>query len=366
MRPDVNLTADAHLRDRRGDEFFAFEQIVDEAIKDKAPLIAAGDMLDRQSNRAKVIAFFCRQLDRLEEAGLPFYYIEGQHDLDDPPWFSAHRAAEHIHRKKIEIGDWVIYGLNWQPFGKLQEELAEIPKDVNLLICHQVWADWMGSVTSPQGEFAQIPGHVTHVFTGDLHEWKLERCKNADGKKMIVCSPGATTQQKIDEPYEHFFAKLHPGGQFLQTRLRSRAMIDWSIMSRTEDVDAFVAEIDAELSVAEQRAAKLDLPKELAKPYLRYTYSARLGDVVRRVEKAVKDRAILFPKETIPEEKVVEYEKVKKAVKGEAVTPLSVLGQEVNKDENPAVYELVEKVLSATDPEQAFAAWRSDYMGDSS
>ena len=71
MKPIGLHTSDTHLRARNGDEEHAFVQLVDRAIALQVKyLMLAGDLLDKQSNRARVIAFLFKQLDRCEEAGV--------------------------------------------------------------------------------------------------------------------------------------------------------------------------------------------------------------------------------------------------------------------------------------------------------
>lgn len=364
MRPLGLHASDTHLRARAGDEEHAFVQIVDAAVASKVEYVMlAGDLLDKQSNRARVVTFLYQQLDRLEAAGIEVWYTQGQHDFDDPPWFSGHRWARHLHKKTPAYGGVKFYGLDWQPFGKLQEELAEIPDDVDFLVCHQVWANWMGDIAAPQGSFEQIPEHVKYVQTGDLHQWKLEQRKNAGGRKMTVLSTGATTQQKIDEPPEHHYALFWPDGRLEKKTLTSRVMIDSSLMTQDKDVEQFMAELEPELASAYQKAAAAELPDGLHRPYLRVNFHATLGDVVRRVEKAVKDRAVLYFRQHLPPAKQEAY-KAAKAAKGDAVTPLSVLHEEVDKEERPAVFELVTRMLTATDKDMEFAKWRSEVLGE--
>lgn len=357
--------SDTHLRARRGDEEFAFRQIVDAAIREKVSYVClAGDLLDKQSNRAKVIAFLGEQLGRLNAAGIAVLYTQGQHDYDEPSWFSAFPGTVHLHNRLYHADGVALYGLDWLPFGRLQEELAEVPENVDVLVCHQVWGDWMGDIAAPQGEFAQIPGHVRRVQTGDLHEWKLEKHKNADGESMVVLSTGATTQQKIDEPANHHYA-IYDNGRFEKRTLKSRVMISSTLVTQPGELDVLVAELPTLLEQAAQKAAAQGFPPELERPYLRVNYHASVPDVVRRVEKAAGERAILNWKPVFPPEKVAAYEKAKAAAaKGEAVTPLSVLHLELDKAEEPATYELVSRVLAAKDPELEFAKWRAEFLGD--
>lgn len=356
--------ADAHLRDRRGDEQYALQQIVDKAIALEVGLVvAAGDLLDRQTNRAGPIAFFYSQLDRLEKAGVEFVYIEGQHDKDDPPWLSGHRWARHLHRTTLNCGSFTLYGLNWLPHGQLQDELSEIPRDVNLLVAHQVWDEWMGSITSPQGSFSHIPEQVSRVVTGDYHQYKLESYRNAGGVKMTVCSPGATTQQRNDEPDRHYCVLLHADGTFKPHELKSRVFLDSDVLNRPEDVERFVSRLDGALGVAYQKAASADMPEELLKPRMRVTYSSTMPDTVRRIEKLVGDRAYLSFKELPPPERVLAPTAAARSGAA-AVTPLSLLADEIDPGESPDEYALAERLLGAEDKELELARWWSEFMGD--
>lgn len=368
MKPSALWCSDTHLRSDKPDTFFAFQAIITAAVRHKVPVFGAGDLLDKQSNRAKTVVFLAEQLRRLRDAGLTFYYTQGQHELDLVPWLQVSEAAVHLHRRCVEVGGLTYYGLDWQPFGPLQDELAAVPDYATALVCHQVWADWMGDRASPQGEMAQIPGHVTHVLTGDLHQWRLDKIKNADGVAMTVVSCGATAKQKIDEPDFHHYALAYPGGKVERQDLASRVVVPTSILLTAEDVDGFVATAAARLATAEQAAAALDLPPDMAKPYLRVMYAATLPGVVKRVEKCVGDRALVHFKPLASDDQAADYALAKAAGRGPAATPLSVLGQEVDRDEAPNTYELVERLLVAaggdTDPAVAFAQWRAAYLGE--
>jgi hypothetical protein len=356
------LSADWHLR-RRVDERFAFKQLVDLAIAEGVDkVIGAGDLLDRQSNRAEAVAFLFAQIDRLEDAGIALWYIQGQHDWDEPPWLAGHRWARHLHKQIIPLGPYSAYGLDFQPFGRLQEELAEIPSDVDMLIAHQGWADWVGADYNPQGDFSQVPEHIAHLYSGDLHHWHLERHKNAGGVKMITCSSGALCQQKINEPHEHYAALMGKDGIIRQQAIKSRVVIDWPPLLTQEDLQRFVAQIEEALAVAQQRSAAMDLPETMCAPRLRVTYSYRLPEAVRRVEKVLAGRAHLFWKERPPEDKVVDKTKPKQQG-GAAVTPLSVLPDEVNKEEEPEVFELAARLLQAANPEEEFQRWWLESFG---
>jgi len=351
------ILADAHVRERRGDEQFALQQVVKLAHKYEVSLvIGLGDLLDKQTNRASALAIWSEFVSELK--GIPFYHIRGNHDFDEPSWLTC-VGSPNLNKTRLTVGPYEAYGLDYQPIFKLQEELAQVPDDITMLLCHQAWSDWMGDITSPQGDFGQIPGHIEALLTGDLHMTVIETAKNAGGEDMWVVSPGATCSQKIAEPHEHFVVLVDDEGRFHRKPLRSRIFIDSSVLLTTEDLDAFLAGIGGQLDIAEQRAAANDYPPALMKPYLRYTFKHSLSDAVRRVEKAAGNRAILYAKQMPPEEKT-QSSKALELIKGAAVTPLSVLDQEIDRDTDEATYELVSRLLASNNPEIEFAAWRAE------
>jgi hypothetical protein len=247
-----------------------------------------------------------------------------------------------------------MYGLDYQPFGVLQEELASIPQQTELLIAHQTWGDWMGDLTSPQGDFAQIPANITHLLSGDYHKFKIEHYKNAGGRPILCCSPGAVAAQAINEPHEHCCVLLTKDAKFEKHGLHSRRFIDWPTILYQEDLAAFVSGIDATLTELFEFTDAHDYPDEIRQPYLRVTYTHKLPDVVRRVEKIVNGRALLYFKELPPEDK--QPQKAKAQIP-DSLTPLGLLPQRVNKDEKPKTFALASRLLEAADPQEEFQRW---------
>lgn len=363
MRNLALIFADAHLRNRRGDEEWALDQIAAAAVHHRVEIvIGAGDMIDRQQNRAAPITHFMRFLDDLEAVNkLPFYYVQGQHEWDDPPWLSGHRNAHHLDSRVLPLGAFKLYGLDFRAAGALQDAFQLIPPEADFLICHQVWAEWMGEICSPQGSFAEVPGQITRLVTGDLHKFVLEQHHNADGRPMLCCSPGATCQQKIDEPNQHYYVLLREDGSLVKQPLKSRVMIDWPILQMTEDLERFVVEIEPRLAVAAQTWAAAEMPSDLAKPYLRITYNHDLKDAERRVSRAVNDRAILTFKEQPPDVLPTSFESRLPA--GAAATPLAVLPEVLDPDDDPQAHELAARLLNAGDVAGEYARWHAEFMG---
>lgn len=350
---------------RAPDTDFALAQLVAHA-KERAvaAVVGAGDLIDQPRNLAAPIVSFCRFLDKLQALDIPFYYIQGQpsHDAVDPPWLSSHRHAQYLHRKQAVIGGLRLFGLDFQTAATLQEELNGIPAGTDMLVCHQTWADWMGTIANPQGEFAQVP-LVRYVVSGDLHKTLIETKTGKDGQKMRVVSPGATCMQAINEPAEHFCI-LFDGGSFTKLPLKSRPYFAHGPVVREHDVAQLLAALPDELAAA---AARLDLPEALRRPYLRIDYSYQVPDVVRRVEKLVGQSARLFWRE-IPPDVAKEREAAAAAAAalgaGGPASALTLLGAHLDAASDPDAFELAHALLANPgNQEAALAAWRAAYLG---
>jgi exonuclease SbcD len=63
----------------------AFIQIIDTALAENVDaLLIAGDLYDGAQRSAKTAAFLTGQLERLRTAGIPVFYIKGNHDAENP------------------------------------------------------------------------------------------------------------------------------------------------------------------------------------------------------------------------------------------------------------------------------------------
>lgn len=77
---DEALRANVHSATRS-----AFVRIVDTAIAEGVgALLISGDLYDGAQRSAKTAAFLVGQLERLRAAGVPVFYIKGNHDADNP------------------------------------------------------------------------------------------------------------------------------------------------------------------------------------------------------------------------------------------------------------------------------------------
>ena len=357
--------ADAHLQDSAwstraviGDAAFSLEQVITYAVNNQAKaVIGAGDLIDKQRNRAYPIREFFRQLDRLRVAGIPFYYIQGQHDRDNPTWLSAHSHAQHLHGKLIEEDGVRVYGMDWQPADKIHDEMAKIPAGTAILVAHQVWGEFMGGVTTPEANFTDVPV-VETVFTGDLHVHRRLATNGKDGQALTVYSPGSTCKQSIDEQSDKYFMAFSDG-VWESVPLRVRPTLDDVEITDDATLDKYISNLPMRIAAVLEESE--DLPPHMRRPYLRVKYAAELNDAARRLELACTDKAHLFLKE-IPRQK----EKLVTATVSNDVavlTPVSLLPMAVNKDKEPQLFAAVSRFLSATNIDAELEAFRQEWLG---
>lgn len=364
--------ADAHLQSgaRGPDSEWGLEQVGRYAeVKEVEAVVSAGDLLDKAINRSGPVAALARFIERLRERDIKFIYVNGQHEghaqAHEPSWPDIHQHSVHLHKRMQPVfsdGE-VLYGLDWQPAGTLQEELNLIPQvasKATILICHQVWSDWMGSVACPQGDFADIPV-VRTVVSGDLHKNLRQKAKGKDGQEMVVISPGALLMQKSDEPVEHF-CMLREGKKWTRLPLYSRPVFRVGPLVTPEEVEQAIAQqIPDCLAQAEKYCEEHELPEAVRIPYAVIEYSYKIPDVERRVEKIFADKLVLFWKVIQPEPKKMARTEIKPQ---DAVSPVTMLPEVIDPKKRPKAYALAETLLTSTDRKAALAKWRADYLNE--
>ena len=253
MQPLFVFCADLHLEDGAwsskptiyGDSYYSFKQIVDYCIEHRLPLILGGDVLERKQNQARPIAKLCEGLSRMQTAQINVYYIQGNHEYDrNAPWLSVHPWPIHLHDTGVQFGDAEvgIWGLDWLPRGEIQEALKQVPEDTDILITHQVWKDFMGSVGRIECELTEVH-HVHTVLAGDFHVTKVAESVNAQGKPIKMLSPGSTAMQDIGEDqHKSFFVICEHEGEIVFTpkKLKTRKLANY-VVKDAETLDELCA-----------------------------------------------------------------------------------------------------------------------------
>jgi len=370
LTPMFVFCADLHLEDGAwstrpgiyGDAYYSFQQIIDYCIEHRLPLVMGGDILEKKQNLARPIAKLCAGLSRMQDKNLDVFYIQGNHEYDrNAPWLSVHAWPTHIHKRTMLIGDARVYGLDWLPRGEIQEAFQQVPEDTDILITHQVWKDFMGTVGRTECELTDVH-HVQTVLAGDFHITKVAEGTNAQGKPIRMLSPGSTAMQDMGEdPHKSFFVICKHDGQivFGPKKLKTRGALNYVVKDADLLDELCVGGFTRDISALVSGAQAAVYHPDVQKPLVKVKFDKSLPDAYLRVTTAIGDRAHLFC-EALTEKAAPKTTTSRNAARNDLVTATADLLGDATE-----AYKLAEALLNADDPAKEFDAQFLKYMGDS-
>lgn len=371
MTPLFVFTADLHLEDGAwstrpgiyGDAYYSFAQIIDYCVAHSLPLILGGDVLDKKSNSARPIARLCHGMDRMRTAGLPVYYIQGNHEYDrNAPWLSVHDWPQHIHGQTIDINGATVYGLDWLPKGEIQQALAAVPKTAGILITHQVWEDFMKGVGRTECSLADVH-HVTTVLAGDFHITTTAEGTGVQGQPVTMFSPGSICMQDCSEcPQKYFFVlgRRSDGGFEVELQELVTRPFQQYLVNSQELLDSLCAgQLAADIEAARSANKSSQAPDGIDKPIVRIKFDKRLPDAYLRLATAVGETAHLFCEALPDRSESASKATTRSSSKNELLAALSdLLG------ESTEAYKLAAALVVAEDPakelESCFAKFQEE------
>ena len=249
--PGIVHAADPHLSrltwaDRpevTGDSFYAIWQVINFCLINRAALSLLGDAFDNTRPDPTAVAEACRALDKMEEAGLPVFYIQGNHEYDAyTPWLSVHSWPQHVDQRVFEVDQMKFYGLDWRPSAAIKEALKAVPPDVTKLAMHQSMAELMGTITQPECSTMDIPDHVTTVVVGDYHKHTSYTAAFAGRQTKTLYSPGPFNARNILQsgPKGVWYMV---DGEVRSIQIRTRQIIDETVHT-PEDLDRVMSQVN--------------------------------------------------------------------------------------------------------------------------
>ena len=342
------------------------------AIDESLPIIAAGDLIDRQVNEQEPIEFLRMQMDRLQANKVPFYFVQGQHELQNRPWMYVHKWPDWLDYRKFEenpilalgcmpLGNRTVQGFDWHPSADMEKCMGIVSDTTDVLVMHQV-SELMGSVRVPELSFAQIP-HAKVLVIGDYHVHEEHVYKGRQGQDLLVLSPGSTCMQSIDEPPLKFIYKLYADLSFESVPLKTRLVRQPYPIIDEESLEAFVAEASQQLDDCWQEAHEMGLPEHLCKPILIVPYNPLVTDAYRRIKKAVGDKGHLFDDAQMP----VTPEREERKAAREKITAQGLIGcldLVCDPKVEPEVHAYVKSLLEHTDPQVVIREKRGEFELD--
>lgn len=252
-----------------GDSFYSFDQIISLA-KEDGFLILAGDILDLPNPSSKVIHKLLEGLNQLVSAGCFVLFVQGQHDMSDPPWLSVaasilgNNAKDlfiHLDGRLFEHDGIVFGGLDYRPDFRLPDSLV-CSSDDGVLVLHQPWVEFL-----PCGAYASlkdISGNWRHILTGDFHVTKVLDLTSSDGISRRVYSPGSSHLRSISEPPKKYVFRFSDGFLFELVRLKTRPMVLIEVRDESQYRGDFIEQqVSAGLSEFFDEYSRSDLPEYL-------------------------------------------------------------------------------------------------------
>lgn len=283
-----------HRRDNLcGDTNYGITQINQLAEEHNVPnVLLLGDLFDLKAQQSPALSQMRHALDTFQKQNRQVLYVQGQHELSQPPILQAmHQWPTHIHHKTVSLtaNGPTICGLDYQQPSDVENELNSIRNTSgDILATHQVWRDFMGE---DRGDAWFHWTGIPVILTGDFHQTLWEE----RGDKWIM-SPGPLCMQSISEPADKYVFILNDDMTATKIQLGSRGYFEAKIHNQ-EDLDSFLDSWNRHPA----RMPKAGVPPEVSTNIIRVWYQVDVTDARERIEARVGDDAHLFLK-TIPVE----------------------------------------------------------------
>lgn len=351
--PLFAMTSDWHLQPGawkrantpQGDSFYALRQIRQHCVEHQLDLLAAGDLFDDLKPETSVLERAFRECDNLHRASRRLVFTQGQHEKAFPAYLSLHPSPMHNSRKVTHVRGISVYGMDHVPADQLEAEIEKVPSGVDVLMCHQVWGDFMG--IGAEGHLSQLSkaGGPRIVLTGDYHDHQVLEVGG-----LVVYSPGSTCLQSIDEPREKSFFVFYDDFSVESVQLKVRRVVDLTITNEAELEDC-LKHMGGYLAPGD------GLPPDMQKNII-YVQCANINQAYKRITKAIGDKAFLFWKSLIGQTGDVYYDEQEAA----RVVPQGLEGcLHLVTPEGGPVYNSVLRLIRAGDKKVELAAMAAEF-----
>lgn len=267
----------------KGDAAFSLSQIVDICLSLNVPMLAAGDLFDIKNPDSYTVNTTAHHMQRLAKSNLPVYYVQGQHEMACPPWFSLFSNCTHVHDKEFQIGKIKFYGYDYF-LPKSEEDSYQRFKPADVLVTHQVWSELLPrhgqSFCCSYIKIAQELNYKA-IISGDFHSHFKE---TAEGTKCVFVSPGSICLQDMNEPPIKAVWIITDNLEFVSVPIKSRRIIQTAVLSEN-DLNTVVAMADT--------ISNDELPDGIGVPILRVKFNTDIKNVFAAISSAYKGKAHL-------------------------------------------------------------------------
>ena len=192
----------------------AFMRTIDTALSEGvAALLISGDLYDGAQRSAKTAAFLTGQLERLRAAGIPVFYIKGNHDAENPITGEV-MLPDNVHmfdgrggKVQLEDNDIWIHGLSFSgkhaPDSLLSKFGAPVPGTVNIAMLHT-------SLAGAAGHDNYAPCSVAELTVLGFDYWALGHVhkRQVHSEALWIVMPGIPQGRDIGEAGPKFATLL--------------------------------------------------------------------------------------------------------------------------------------------------------------
>lgn len=340
----IAATADNHLSQRTwsslrsitGDSYYALGSMTKAVLDQKADiLVMAGDIFDSTVVDPMTEKVLQGNLKLLRDNGVEVLSVMGNHDRSTSISRSSLFGTTQLTITPLDINGVSFCGIDYTPSTEdLQEKLSCVPP-CDYLVLHAPFRHLLGFEGRYQLELQDVPAHVGCVIVGDIHVRDFTRSPEG----VLVFSPGSTHPLSLAEvDHDHGVSIWNHGDQspedsdFFPTDVRGYYNAD---LSKEESLPLFEKTITDSMNEDAH-----ELPPVFT---IRVMKSLR-GDALSVAERLGALIVSLIVKDD--DEVVVEE------TKGETADTLdAALVKALDKKKYPKVFDLVQRLLNATDPE---------------
>ncbi len=277
MTPKQSATlADLHLVTHtwankpqlRGDSILAMEYFFDYCLETSSSAKLLGDMFHTLTPNPEYVKPLFDKLTQMQEAGLPVYYIQGNHDLNLVPWMSLHPWPINLNKVVVELPECGMTALGQQSThsDELRSVLSSIPDGVDTLLLHQ--AEPKAMPFSFEFLLDDVPKTIKNILIGHIHT--PQDYTNGSTHLWYPGSPHVTSIDQVEQ--KGFLIEKVVGGETEISRgsIPGRSFYRVRVDGLDDDaLDLAEAKIK-ELSEADARWQGL-------KPVVRVEYPAQLA-----------------------------------------------------------------------------------------
>jgi len=162
----------------RGDAELGYSEFIRVALQLGVPPVIVGDLFDTTKPTPDLVAIHRRQMDRCQKAGVPAYFIQGNHDLQSTPWASAlHDWPKYVGSgEPFQLGRRMALGFDYSHKEDIKASLEGsqkklFPSDGKcLLFLHQAVRQALGFENAWNCDLDWIPEQFGLTVIGDIHK----------------------------------------------------------------------------------------------------------------------------------------------------------------------------------------------------